>query len=341
MRDERWEAGHSRVDELADDILAAPDELAAALDQHQAAIAALPEELLDRPRWRLIGMGSSRFAALDAAAAMRAAGRDAAAEVASASGGSPPGADTLAIVISNSGRTAESVAAAARHRHRSAVLAVTANPESPLAREADAVLPLVAGRAETSGIATLSYRSTVAALELLGAVGGPALAGMGIAAAVPALETLLERRAAWLSAAADALDTGRSIHVLGDGTRIGGLEQAALMFREAPRIEAAAWDTGDWLHVGLYTRYPGDAVLLFTGSPADGEAIAVVHARGGRVVAVGERHPDADVHVPLPDPVDEEPAVRALVEPAVADLVAAELWRRADAQIIREAPGGE
>ncbi|HKF86100.1 MAG TPA: hypothetical protein VKB30_09975, partial [Candidatus Limnocylindrales bacterium] len=103
-------------------------------------------------------------------------------------------------------------------------------------------------------------------------------------------------------------------------------------------IEAAAWDTGDWLHVGLYTTYPDDAVLLFTGSPADGEAIAVVHARGGHVVAVGERHPDADVHVPLPEPALEDPAIRSLVQPAVADLLAVELWRRTAARTVREAP---
>jgi glucosamine--fructose-6-phosphate aminotransferase (isomerizing) len=330
----------TRVDELLDDILAAPDELAAVLDQHQRGISSLPDGLLDRPRWVLIGMGSSRFAALDAAATLRAAGREAVAEVASASGGSGAGPDTLAIVISNSGRTAETVAAAARHRHRSAVLALTA-PDSSLAAEADAVLPLVAGRAETSGIATLSFLSTVAALGLLAGTAEPTLAGTGIAAAVPSLETLLQRRAAWVESTAAALDTGRPVHVLADGSRIGAAEQAALMLREAPRIDASAWDTGDWLHVGLYTCLPGDVVLLFTGSLADGEAIAVVHARGARVVAVGAKHPDADLHVPLPDGVAEDPVVRALVEPAVTDLLAASLWRRAAAETRAEGPAGE
>ena len=176
---------------------------------------------------------------------------------------------------------------------------------------------------------------------LLGGAENPALGETGIAAAVPALEVLLRDRSDWLGDAADILDTGREIHVLGDWARQGTVEQAALMLREAPRIQASAWDTGDWLHVGLYTLLPRDAVLLFAGSPADGEAIATIHARAGLVVSVGPEHPDADMHIPLPDTVVRDPAIRALVEPAVGELIAAELWRRAAARTLREAPGGE
>lgn len=330
----------SRVDDLAEDILAAPDELAVVIDRHKRGIAALPEGLVERPRWVLIGMGSSGFAARDAAAALRSVGHDAIAEVASASGGTPAGADTLAIVISNSGRTAETVAAAARHHHRSGVIALTSEPASALAAEADAVLPLVGERAETSGIATLSSRSTVAALRLLAGEVDPSLAGTGIATAIPSLETLLDDRAAWLTRAGDVLATGRPVHVLGDGLRLGGVEQAALMLREAPRIEAFAWDTGDWLHVGLYTLFPGDAVLLFSGSPADDEAIRTVHARGSKVVVVGDDRDDSDLHVPLPVMVTQDPAIRSLVESAVPELLSAELWARAEATTVSEEPAG-
>ena len=40
------------------------------------------------------------------------------------------------------------------------------------------------------------------------------------------------------------------------------------------------------------------------------------------------------VHVPLPAAVLADPVVRALVEPAVAELLAAELWRRAAARTV-------
>jgi glucosamine--fructose-6-phosphate aminotransferase (isomerizing) len=339
--DERGVAGTDRLEAFLADIEAGPDELARAIDQHGRAIGDLPAAVLARPRWRFTGMGSSRFAGLDAAALLRVAGRDAAAELASSSSWSPPGADTLVVAISSSGRTPEVVAAAGHHHGTSFVLGLTGSVDSPLAAGCDAVLPLVAARAETAGISSLSYRSTVAALHLLVGAEVPQLAGTGIAAAVPALEALLDGRAAWLGDAAAMLDSGRPIHVLGDGARTGAIEQAALMLREAPRIEASAWDTGDWLHVGLYTLFPGDVALLFTGSPADGEAIATIHARAARVVAVGAAHPDADLHVPLPEPALAEPAIRALVEPAVAELLAAELWRRTDARTLREAPGGE
>jgi fructoselysine-6-P-deglycase FrlB-like protein len=325
-------AGIDRVTAFRDDILAAPDELAVVLASHARAISALPPEMLACPRWRLLGMGSSGFAARDAAAALRAAGLDAAAEIASTTDSSPAGADTLAVVISSSGRTPQVLAAAERHRGSSFVLALTGRPGSPLASVTDAVILLVAERAEASGIASLTYRSTVAALSMLldAAIGRPP--GAGLAAAVPALASLVAGRRGWLSAAADVLDGGRTVHVLGDGARIGAAEQAALMLREAPRIPAVAFDTGDWLHVGLYTLLPGDPVLLLAGSPADDEAIATIRARGGRLVAVGPERRDADVHVPLPAAVLAEAAVRALVEPLVAELLAAELWRRATAE---------
>ena len=322
-----------RCEAFRSDILAAPDELAAVLDAQARAIAGLPADVLAQPRWRVVGMGSSRFAAQDAAVRLRADGLDAAAETASASGPSRGGPDTLAIVVSSSGRTPEVLAAAERHRGASSfVIALTARPDSPLAQRADAVLPLVGVRTETAGIACLTYRATVAGLRLLADAAAGEVPGVGLAVAVPALDALIRDRGAWLADAADVLDGGRAAHVLGDGGRLGLADQAALMLREAPRIPAVAFDTGDWLHVGLYTLFPGDPVLLFGGSPADGEAVATIRARGGAVVSVGPARGDADAHVPLPEAALEDPAVRALVEPAVAELLAAELWRRTCAE---------
>lgn len=325
-----------RAEILLEDVLAGPDELALILDRHARAVTGLPEAVFEHPRWRLLGMGSSCFAALDAATLLRAAGIDAAAELASGSLPSEPRGDTVAVLISNSGRTTEVVEAADRHRAGSYVIAVTGDPTSPLATRADAVIPLVAERAEAAGIASLSYRSTVAALAMLADRAAGRSPGAGMPAAVPALEALLAGRAAWLSSVADVLDGNRPVHVLADASRIGLAEQAALMLREAPRITAQAFDTGDWLHAGLYTLLPGDPVLLFSGAASDGAAVATAKAREGRVVGVGRALEDTAASVTLPDAVVDDPAVRSLVEPAVAELVAAELWSRTAAETLRE-----
>jgi fructoselysine-6-P-deglycase FrlB-like protein len=307
-----------RAEQFLSDILAAPAELEAVIATQRAVLAGLPaghlDELLARPRRRLIGMGSSRFAAMDAAARWRLSGGDAVAETASAWGLSRGGPDTLAIVISSSGATAETVAAARRHRAAgSHVLAMTSRPDSALAAEADTVLPLLATRVETSGIASLSYHATVAGLL---ALDHDVALDAELALAPCALDAIITGRSAWLRPAADLLDTGREVHVIADGFRAGLAEQAALMFREAPRVAALSFDTGDWLHVGLYTLFPGDAVVLIGGSPADTEVIGTIHARGGRVVAIG----------PVPDGADVWIPAGWAGAAVVAELLAAEIW---------------
>jgi fructoselysine-6-P-deglycase FrlB-like protein len=201
---------------------------------------------------------------------------------------------------------------------------VTNQPDSPLGAVAP-VIDLGAGR-ERSGIASRTFRHTIAALTLLGSE------PLGIDAetllpAVGALREVLESRAEWLPSAADVLDGGEELHVVGGGDAAGVIDQAALMFREAPRIPALAMDAGDWLHVGLYTMLPGGRLLLFGGTPYDDEVVRTVHARRGRVVGVGS-HASVDLAVPLPIATLRDPHVRALTEPIVAELIAAELWRR-------------
>jgi glutamine---fructose-6-phosphate transaminase (isomerizing) len=303
------------------------------------AIRDLQLGALARPTWRLVGMGSSRFAALDAACRLRESGHDAYAEIASASTYSPGGRDTLVVAISASGRTPEVLNAAERHRGTSFVLGLTANADSPLARHADALIPLTAVRAEAGSVASLTYRATVAALVGLAGSGEPEEDRAALDASVSALQELIAGRHAWLADAADILDSARDVHILGDGVRSGTVEQAALMLREGPRLQASPFDTGDWLHVGLYTLFPGDPVLLYGGAPADGEALRTIHRRGGRVVSVGPVRSEeaaADVSIPLPQAAIESRLIRSIVESAVAELLAAELWRRTSATTLGE-----
>ena len=321
----------NRVEAFVADTEAAPDALAAFLHgttRRDGIWRRLPKDLRTVRRFRFVGMGSSRFAALGVAARLRAAGIDATAELASAPSLPPPDDATLLVAISNSGSTPEVVDVARAWRAAGGrVLTMTNRPDSPLSAIGP-VIDLAAGR-EQSGIASRSFRHTIAALTLLDSEPLGATAET-LLPAVGALREVLESRAQWLPTAADLLDGGDELHVVGGVDSQGAIDQAALMFREAPRIPALAMDAGDWLHAGLYTMAPGGRVLLLGGTPYDDEIVGVIHARGGRVVAVAS-NAAADLGIALPAGT-RDPHVRALTEPIAAELIAAELWRRTTAQ---------
>lgn len=155
------------ADAFWSDVLGEPAALAAMLDAYAARdspLRALPA--LACRRVVLIGMGSSRFAALPAAAALRARGVHAVAELASTGVPTPPSEDLVAIAISASGATEETVEALARHAGRSHTVAITNHPDRALAEPAEVVLPLLAGE-ETGGVSCRTFQTTVALLHLI------------------------------------------------------------------------------------------------------------------------------------------------------------------------------
>ena len=271
-----------------------------------------------------LGMGSSRFAALDAAALLRSHGIDASAEIASTGRPQPPSAETLVLAISATGGSAETVAAMRRHLGTSMVVGVTSAPESTIGRDAEACLAIAGdGR---SGVACASYRSTVAVLRDVCGLVAPAAApppGWRERAARSAAE-LLERRGEWLPRAVELL-RGGPVFVLAPAERLGAAEQSALMLREVPRVAAQACETGDWSHVDVYlTKRPGYRALLHSGSAYEAEVMEWAAERGFTVVTAGGAVPGSALDIELPGAGD--PDVRPLVDTLVAELLAAELW---------------
>jgi fructoselysine-6-P-deglycase FrlB-like protein len=292
-----------RVAQFEADIAAGPEALARQLDRWR------PVDLAGRRRLVFTGLGSSRSAALIAASALRARGETAWVEIASTSTPTPPADDLVLVAISASGRTREVIDAAERHRGTSLVVAVTNDPASRLASVADAVIPLEAG-VEASGIACRTFRATIAALAMLTDVAGPD----DLRPAVDALAARHATRDGWVAPFVDALDGAPVIDVLADASLLGLAEQAALMLREAPRLPAHAWDTGEWLHVGVYLAFGGHRALLYPGAAADAEVVETVTRRGGTVL-----------------PIEASGGIavrRALVDSVVAEVVAAALWDR-------------
>jgi glucosamine--fructose-6-phosphate aminotransferase (isomerizing) len=316
-----------KADAFAADILAAPERLAALLEGYAGSstpLAALPP---GTRRVLFIGMGSSRFAALPAAALLRSRRFDAVVELASTGLPAAPAKDTLAVGISASGATAETVEALERHRGTSLTVAVTNNPEGPLAAVADVTLPLLAG-IEGGGVACLTFQATLAVLQLLAgavAAGGPAIAELE--RAIASAEALRAGREAWLPELADVVEAAQTTYLIAPAERLSSALQSALMLREGPRLPAAATETGDWLHVDVYlSKRPGYTALLYPGSRYDEAVMAYARERASTIVAVGRPLDGASLTIPIPGAGD--PLIALLVETGVAELVAAELWQR-------------
>ena len=321
-----------RPRQLLDDVLGWPTVLDSLLDAYERPDG--PLSALDgivARRVLVTGLGSSRFAGMTAVAAMRAAGLEAWTEPAASEAPTRPSAETVVFAVSASGSTPEVVEAIRRHRSTGAVVGVTNRPDSPVATEADLVLPLLAGE-EHAGVSTRTYGATLAVLGLaagrLGAV-GPTVEELR--EAVAALRRLHRGRGPSIARAADLLDGAPSIDVIAGSRRPGSASQGALLLREGPRLTAQAHDTTDWAHVAVYTALPGHRAVLFGGSAADEDVIRTVARRGGETLVIGERLVGAARTIGVPLAPAAHPIPRAIVEIAAVELIAAELWARASA----------
>jgi glucosamine--fructose-6-phosphate aminotransferase (isomerizing) len=269
-----------------------------------------------------LGMGSSRFAALDAATLLRSHGVEATAEMASTGLPQPAAADTLVLAISATGGSAETVTAMRRHLGASMVVGLTARPDSAIGQEADLCLQ-IAGDGP-SGVACASFRSTVAVLQQVCGLLVPGAPPGTLERAAEAAAAVLGQSHEWLLQAVELLGSG-PVHVLAPAERKGSAEQSALMLREVPRVPAYACETGDWSHVDVYlTKRPGHRALVLSGSRYEAEVMEWAAERGFPVVVAGGSLPGAALQIDLPGA--DAPFVRPLVETLVAELIAAELW---------------
>jgi glutamine---fructose-6-phosphate transaminase (isomerizing) len=308
-----------------EDLEAKPASLARLADAFRAGDA-LADVPLSPRRVLLVGMGSSRYAAVDAALHMRAAGIDAVAEYASATTSWPPSPNTLVVAISASGESEETIATVDRYRGKSPVIALTDAPRSTVATLADAVILLGAGE-EKGGVASRSFQHTLVLLRALEArLGGrPVDVPVLCERAAAASQDLLDSRSAWLPEIASALDGRDGVDVLAPVARLASAEQGALIFREGPRRRSVASETGDWSHVEVYlTKTLDYRALVFAGSRWDGNALDWLRQRGSTVVSVGATFREARAAVRYKG--DDDAEIAALTEVLVPELVAASWW---------------
>ena len=281
----------------------------------------------DVDRVVLLGMGSSGFAAADAARDFRSADLDAVFEPSSANSSWPPDPRLLVVAISASGESAETLDAIERYRGRAPIVALTNVPSSPLAAAADHVVELLAGE-EAGGVACRTFQHTGLLLRALEAhLTGieEDLAALTRAVAGASAE-LLRTSADWLPPIAATLASPNGLYLLAPIERFASAQQGALMVREGPRLPAVACETGDWAHVDVYlTRTLDYRALVFPGSRWDAQAVDWLQRRGSTFVAVGGDVAGAASTIRYPG--DGDPDVARFSEVLVPELLAASWWR--------------
>ncbi len=125
-------------------------------------------------------------------------------------------------------------------------LVVTDGLGSPLARLADAVVPL--GLLEDSPVYTLGFTGTLQALGLLAAALGGEPAGRTWDALPHLVETTLETAVEAVAALVDRIGTPRGVDFVGSGPHLAAALEGSLLLREASRLPTSCHSTHQYLH---------------------------------------------------------------------------------------------
>ncbi len=231
-------------------------------------------------------------------------------------------AQTLVILVSQSGETADTLAAMRAAKPKGAkTLAIVNVVGSTLAREADATLLTQAGP-EIGVASTKAYLAQLTALTLLGLFLVQTRPCEPTGATQETIDTLLwglhglpavlERclqDEAQIASLAESLAQHSSFFYLGRGYDYAISLEAALKLKEISYLHAEAYPAGEMKHGPLALVESGVAVIGFCTQPITNEKmlsnLKEVKAREGTIIAVireGDRVPDcADAVITVPN----------------------------------------
>jgi glucosamine--fructose-6-phosphate aminotransferase (isomerizing) len=184
---------------------------------------------------------------------------------------------SLVVGISQSGASPDIVGVVAAARRQGApTLAITNDPASALAREAEFVLELAAGP-ELAIAATKTYTTSLLAIARLSLALDPEPAADAALAAIPesvtaalALEPEVEAIASALAAEDGGFD--RTV-IVGRGFEYATAREWALKLKELARVFADPYSSADFRHGPIALVQPGIPVLVLapTGEASEGQ----------------------------------------------------------------------
>ena len=220
----------------------------------------------------------------------------------------------LAVAVSQSGRTPEIATVLEAYAYAGArTVAVTNDPESPLAAAADHDLPLDAGD-EQAVPATKTFTAQLAAIALIAEALGAVPWGDADWKRLPATVEEVLGDPTPAERAASGLGAGHELVAVGRGYLMCVALEAALKLREAAGIRAEGWSAADFRH-GPVTVAGADLPLLAVSAAgpaaADVEELAASLERAGAPVLRLADRPDVPLPYPggLAEPLAAIPAV--------------------------------
>ena len=239
-------------------IASQPKQLGLTLAAVMEDLNAVNVDLLDKPVIAVTGIGASYAAAVVVAGELQERGRRA---FAVRSCDMQAGRDLADAVIglSHRGRSVETVDALA-NLPSATRLAITTDPESPLAQAADLHLGL-----QNEGDATPSstgYTATLLAAGILSErlPGGGSTDWTTLAATA---EGVLTQASSKMARLRELFADRRAVDCVGAGSSLGTADGTALLRREAVRLPAAAYDTRHYLHGPMESMDQTTGVVMF------------------------------------------------------------------------------
>jgi glucosamine--fructose-6-phosphate aminotransferase (isomerizing) len=195
------------------------------------------------------------------------------------------------VFVSQSGASAEVAAVVGELPAVTALVAVTNNPDSPLAQRAQLIIPILAGT--ESGVATKTYLNTLATLWLLARHWSGRAATDGsdkLSRAAGACEELLASADTIVARWLDALGAAETIVFLGHGPHAATARQAAMILAERARVAACGMSAGAFRHGPIEITQSSVGVVMFAAAGWAGESARTLAAElrehGARVLLV-------------------------------------------------------
>ena len=171
------------------------------------------------------------------------------------------------VFVSQSGSSGEIDPIIKQLPHKAALLAISNDAQSLLARQAQIILPLVAGSEST--VATKTYLNSLAVLWRLARQWGglpPASEGDTLTAIADECDTLLAQADAILSHWLDVIGSSDHLLFLGHGPHAATAHQAAQTVTEWSKLPVQSNSIGAYRHGRIESAGSNLGVVIFTGS---------------------------------------------------------------------------